>query len=123
MILSTLVIEKKRTWIYLGLAGFLLIFALIYEHFSYGEYSWAMRLMFLFPLLGGAGLNWLLQGKRIKVWSLRFWASGLAIFTVGCLVHGIIVISGRSSGYDLFYAIAGSLFLILAIDIEYMQKD
>ena len=121
MILSTLVIEKKDSLRYLPASIFCLLFAVIYEHFSYGEYSWAMRLMFLFPLIGGVGLNRFLQGKRIKVWSLRFWASGLAIFTLGCLVHGIIVISGRTCGYDWAYIAAGLLFLFLGIFVEYKK--
>ena len=118
----TLVIEKKESLRYMLLAVFCLLFDIIYEHFSYGEYSWAMRMMFLFPLLGGAGLAWLLRGKSVKTWSARFWKSGLAVFTVGCLVHGIIVISGRSSSYDWVYVIAGIVFCILSIFCQMKSK-
>lgn len=114
----TLVIEKKDSLRYMLPAVVCLLFDIIYEHFSYGEYSWAMRLMFLFPLLGGAGLAWHLQGKSVNAWSARFWKSGLAVFTVGCMVHGIIVISGRSSSYDWIYIISGAILWILSFFVR-----
>ena len=120
--MSTLVIEKKDSLRYMLPTVLCLLFDIIYEHFSYGEYSWTMRLMFLFPLLGGAVLAWILQGKRINAWSARFWKSGLAVFSLGCLVHGIIVISGRSSSYDWIYIFAGMIFCILSILSQMKRK-
>lgn len=120
--MSTLVIKKKDRLGYFLATAFCLLFDIIYEHFSYGEHSWAMRLMFLMPLLGGAGLAWLLQGKRINEWSVRFWKSGLAVFTVGCMVHGIIVISGRSSSYDWIYIFAGVIFCLLSTLSQIKRK-
>ncbi len=41
--------------------------------------------------------------------------SAIAIFIVGCLVHGIITISGRSSMYDKWYLMAGCVFAVSAV--------
>ncbi len=41
--------------------------------------------------------------------------SAIAIFIVGCLVHGIITISGRSSMYDKWYWMAGCVFAVSAV--------
>ena len=41
--------------------------------------------------------------------------SAIAIFIVGCLVHGIITISGRSSMYDKWYWMAGCVLAVSAV--------
>lgn len=116
----------KTSLVYLGVTIFCVVFCLIYEQFSFGEYSDAMRLMFLVPLIGGA-LPFQIFAMRRKAWSLsraayNLWNSGLAVLMSGCLVKGIIEVSGRVSDYDMFYWVGGAAFLIAAIAVQLKQK-
>lgn len=126
MTLSTSDIKPsaKTTAVYAGTAAFALAVAALYERFSYGEYSWFMRGMFLIPLLGGVfPSSWFTRKKtEIRGWAFRFWNSGLAVLLCGCLVRGIITISGRTSSYDWYYGICGFFFLILGAGIQLISR-
>lgn len=112
---------KKQVWatVYklIFLALFLVIFNRVYETFSFGESSVHMRYMFVVPVLGACA--YLLSGFS-RFWltsSLPKWLfnASMAIAISGCLVKGIIVISGRTTTVDVFYAIAAGLFLLLSL--------
>lgn len=120
MFTSDIKISKRYVKISIIIAAFCAVFAGIYEYFSYGEYSLAMRWMFLIPLLGCALVGWCIRltGKPVNLWCYRFWNSGMAVWTVGCLVSGIITISGRSSVYDMTYRCVGAAFVALAFLTE-----
>lgn len=95
----------------------LLIFNQVYERFSYGESSVYMRWMFLIPLIGAA--IYLLSAFD-KAWlsnraATLLWNSSLAIFVSGCLIKGIIEISGRSTTMEQPYWWAGLGFAILSL--------
>lgn len=121
---SDIRIGRKNLVAYIVIALFCVLFTLIYEKFSYGEYSWYMRLMFLYPLLGGAGASLIFWNKRVNLWSVRLWNSAVAVFTCGCLVHGIIVISGRSSLYGGYYwAVGGVLAAGAAVAYGIAKMD
>ena len=107
------------------------MFTIIYESFSYGEWSTTMRLMFLFPLIGGTFLFLFLYYKNLKHTfsriSYNLWNSGIAILTNGCVIKGIINISGRFTDYDRIYWGLGICFLLTSalfyfIDIEKWVK-
>lgn len=72
-----------------------------------------MRSMFWFPLAGGMALAMLFYKleRTVSRKSFLLWNSGIATLTAGCLVRGIITISGRSSSYDRYYWFAGVVFL------------
>lgn len=75
-----------------------------------------MRGMFLIPLVGA--LVFLLSVFQ-KTWlrhrlSYFLFHSALAIFVSGCLIKGIIEISGRSTSLEQLYWGAGVLFLGLS---------
>lgn len=95
------------------------VFCLIYEQFSFGEHADSMRLMFLLPLVGGVLPFSLLalSGKKIPFsrTAYRLWHSGIAVLMSGCLVKGIIEISGRVSDYDGFYIVMGVLLLAASV--------
>ena len=112
---SDIRIEKKNIVSYMGVSLLCILFTVIYEHFSYGEYSWYMRGMFLYPLLGGAGASLIFFKKNVNCWSVRLWNSAVAVLTCGILIHGIIAISGRSSEYDWCYYAAGAVFAVSAV--------
>lgn len=110
---------KKTTLVYLLIAAFCVVFCLIYEQFSYGEHADCMRLMFLLPLLGGAlpfGVK-AYSRKRRKGSRVAYnlWNSGIAVLASGCLIKGIIEISGRTSDYDMFYGVGGIALLVAAL--------
>lgn len=120
MILSTLDIKKSSKKSAVTLAAisiFLVIFNFVYEHFSYGESSIYMRLMFLAPLFAAIvyflsikGLTWL--NNR---YSMLFLNSTVAIIVSGCLVKGIIEISGRSTTFEKPYWFVAIFFGVLSV--------
>lgn len=111
------------TMIYLGVTIFCLIFNFIYEQFSYGEHSPYMRYMFILPIIGGVfpfGASILLSQKaKYTLWKNRIaynlWNCGIATLLNGCLIKGIINISGRFTDYDRIYWMGGGIFLIASL--------
>ncbi|MFM0855005.1 hypothetical protein P7J58_03170 [Streptococcus suis] len=121
MTLSTSVTNSttrvSRTFIsYLAMTSFLFIFSRIYESLSYGEVSVFMHYMFCVPLIGGAMLLGLLQLiPTLSRLSYNFWNSGVATITAGCLLRGIINLSGRSTTLVQPYWYIGAGFLVLSL--------
>ncbi len=109
----------KTLLAYTGIAAFCLVFCAIYEIFSFGEHSLSMRTMFMIPLLGGAAPFGLMAAMEnppgISRSAFNLWNSGLAVHISGCLVRGIIEISGRVCDYDNYYWIIGGIFLLVAL--------
>ena len=107
----------SRTFIsYLAMAAFLFIFSRIYESLSYGEVSVFMHYMFCATLVGGILLLGLLQVKpNLSRITYNLWNSGIATITAGCLLRGIINLSGRSTTLDQPYWYVGAGFLKLSL--------
>ncbi|MDQ0221621.1 hypothetical protein [Streptococcus moroccensis] len=108
---------RKAGFAYLGLTVFSIVFTFVYEHFSYGESSPYMRLMFLAPLAGMVlcflslwQMTWLTN--RL---SLLLFNSTLGIIASGCLIKGIIEISGRSTSMEQPYWYAAIVFLAMSL--------
>lgn len=103
---------------YVGAAVFCAVFCMIYERFGFGEHSDAMRMMFLFPLIGGA-LPFALLGTNSRTEIVRsawfLWHAGVAVLTTGRLLCGIVEVSGRTFDYEPGYWIAGGLMLVWAV--------
>ena len=106
----------------------------IYEHFSFGVYSYFMIYAFAIPLIGGAlpfMLKSMHRGKparnketaqneafsQIKASGSAainaewIWHMGIATLTVGSIVQGILAISGRPNSLTVIYLIAGILLI------------
>ncbi|MDG4513163.1 hypothetical protein NOL15_10105 [Streptococcus suis] len=107
----------SRTFIsYLAMAAFLFIFSRIYESLSYGEVSVFMHYLFCATLVGGILLLGLLQVKpNLSRITYNLWKSGIATITAGCLLRGIINLSGRSTTLDQPYWYVGAGFLALSL--------
>ena len=98
------------------MAAFLFIFSRIYESLSYGEVSVFMHYMFYATLVGGILLLGLLQVKpNLSRMTYNLWNSGIATITAGCLLRGIINLSGRSTTLDQPYWYVGAGFLALSL--------
>lgn len=126
MILYTSDIRKKykKTFItYICITLFCILFNYIYEQFSYGESSPYMRFMFAVSAIGGIIpffiAFWLSPTHKYTLWEGRIafnlWNCAIAIMISGCLVTGIIEISGRTCEYSMFYWIGGVIFLLTSI--------
>ncbi len=116
--LSALDIKKNKPFlIWLGIALFCIIFAFVYEMFSFGVYSMNMILMFLYPLLLGA-LPCLLLHKTAG----RFWNDGILLLTGGSLLAGVLEIYGTSSSLTDMIRWLGIVFLALDLIIIVMKK-
>lgn len=106
----------KTAIIYALISVFCLIFSQVYEYFSYGEYSIYMRKMFLIPLFGGLFPSLIILNCHVSKCITRpcfnLWNSGIAVLVFGCLIRGIIQISGRTTSYDRYYFIIGTFFII-----------
>ena len=104
-----------------------IIFNAVYTHFSYGMFSYHMRFMFLFPLIGGALLCAIILllklYTRVTRASFNLWNSGIATFVVGCTVQGIINISGRNTDYGMIYWCLGALLLLSGIIALFIKKN
>lgn len=117
MFTSGIKISRRYISISMTAAVFCAVFARVYERFSYGEYSTKMRWMFLLPFLGCGLLGWCIRlaDKKVSLWCYRFWNSAVAVWTMGCLVSGIITISGRNFEYAVVYRCVGAVFAVLAM--------
>lgn len=104
--------------IYLAVTVLCMGFNAVYTHFSYGERSGFLAMMFLFPLAGGMlpAVLTLFAGKARGICRMAFnlWNSGIAALVCGCLVRGVINISGRFTEYDIWYWLAGGMLLLSA---------
>lgn len=111
---------KKTIFIYFLITIFTIVFDRIYALFSHGVSSLSMNLMFLYHLLGGVVvyyiLGYLLKNKKNSmIISFNLYNSGIAILTVGSLLRGIMDIAGTSSQYIKYYFIIGVLVIITSV--------
>ena len=109
--------KTARTWLFLSL--FVLLFSVVYEHFSFGVWSGYMAFACAVPLALG-GLPWAVNAARtvpaiLSDWTRRLWTAGVVTLTVGCLFRGILDIYGTDSGLGTVYWIAGPPLLVLAL--------
>ena len=94
-----------RIWLFLSL--FCLLFAVVYEFFSFGVYSVYMLLFPLCPLLLGA-VPALFTGNMG-----RFWNDGVLLLSAGCLLQGILEIYGTDSSCPLGMMLLGGISVLL----------
>ena len=105
--------DKQRTR-YLLAACLCMVFAIVYEYFSFRVYSPWMVFVPAVPLLGGALpaqllLRWKNPGSR----GLWFWGSGIATCTVGCILEGILEIYGTKHPLTaVYFWVSIPLFLL-----------
>ena len=125
----------KTSFIYLIVSIVLMIAGAVYEHFSFGVYSYFMIYAFAIPLAGGAlpflakfmkgmrGANAYSGAVEVSAYSgaaaeasssrrhEAIYHLALATLTAGSIVHGILAICGRPNSLTVIYLIAGLLLL------------
>ena len=92
----------------------------IYGFFGHGVTSNAMTWMFLYPLIGGYLVYFILGKIPLQIKSVSHFRvfsnaynAGIASLTTGSLLTGILEIAGTSSSYTIvFYVIGGILSVI-----------
>lgn len=102
-------------------ALFCAIFGAVYEVLSHGVYSGFMLYAFVIPLLGGAAVFLAvallrkapLPGKVLR----QLYGAGIAAFTVGCIMRGVLDIYGTSNALVAVYPWAGSALCLSAAAI------
>ena len=100
---SVSAIKNNRPFlVWSAIAAFCLVFAIVYECFSFGVYSAAMIFLFAWPLLLGA-LPSLLMPRGTS----RFWNDGVLLLTAGSLLTGVFEIYGTSSSLTGWFRILG----------------
>lgn len=115
----------KTAFIYLLTAMLCALFGAVYELFSHEVYSFYMIYAFVFPLAGGVFPFLLLCVLRIprypNIISGQLWHSGIAAFTVGCIIRGILDIYGTTNSLSQWYWYIG-IFLTAAGLISFLQQ-
>lgn len=116
----------KRAKIYLILAIVCCLIGAVYEHFSFGVYSYFMLYAFAVPMVCGVLPALFLASSRqpseIPRWSIKLWDAGIAVWTVGAFFRGILEIYGTASALTKWYWIAGSILLLSAAVLYVTQR-
>lgn len=117
---------NKTIIVYFLITIFTIVFDRVYALFSHGVASLSMNLMFLYPLVGGVGiyyiLGYLFKNKKEDVILLfNIYNSGIAILTVGSLLKGVMDIAGTSSKYITYYVVIGIVFISISV-IGFINK-
>lgn len=110
----------KTALVYLIISIFLVLFGAVYEHFSFGVYSYFMLYAFAFSLVGGAlpALIFALRGVHASPWPMAAWLyrSGIATLSIGSIIRGVLDIYGTANGLIVWYwYVGGGLTLVGAV--------
>ena len=110
----------KIAVIYLVCSIFLGLFGAVYEHFSFGVYSYFMLYAFAFPLVGGVlPALWLsLWGRTKAPWPIAAWVyrAGIATLSIGSIIRGVLDIYGTGNVLtDWYWYIGGGLCCLGAL--------
>lgn len=121
----------KTAFIYLLVSLFWIIFGAIYEAFSHEVYSYFMIYAFAIPLIGGT-LPFLAfelkggSGRYPGQVSRDLYHAGMAAFTMGSVLSGVLAIFGSTNSLIRFYWIGGALLIalsLLAFALHCIRKD
>lgn len=113
---------KKNITAYLICTIAAFIITKVYGWFGHGVTSPVMTWMFLYPLLGGALVYYVLhlllpqldQAKEFRTVS-NLYNSAIATLTVGSFLQGIVEIAGTSSTYIRSFQVVGAGFILSSL--------
>ena len=102
---------NKIALFYLLVSVFLALFGAIYEHFSFGVYSYFMLYAFAFPLVGGVlpALGLSLYSRATAPWPIAAWLyrAGIATLSIGSVIRGVLDIYGTENDLTIWYWYVG----------------
>ena len=116
--MSTSAIDKHRSgmktvFVYLAAAVLCLFFNSVYALFGHGVRSGSMTQMFLYPLIGGALVFWMLRFLPNLGYSANYRLffnchnAGIATLVAFSLMTGVFETAGTASDEPLIFSIAG----------------
>lgn len=109
---------QKTSGVYLGISLFTILFAKIYSHFSHGMSSNAMTFLYLYPLILGGLVYFiislaipnLIKSKYYRLFS-NIYNTAITTLMAGLLLKGIFEIAGSSSGFlEIYFGVSYVLF-------------
>lgn len=119
---------KKQYKVYALISLLTFIVSKIYGVFGHGVTSPFMTWMFLWPLLGGALVYYIIEKSRpslVKTSYFRVFSNlynaGIATLTAGSFLQGIIEIAGASSDYIPYIYLMGGTFIIAGCGMLMIQ--
>lgn len=119
MTLSTSDTKKynKIALVYLIFAIFLALFGAVYEHYSFGVYSYFMLYAFAFSLVGGVLpaliLSLWAHSRAPWAWAVWLYRSGIATLSVGSIIQGVLDIYGTGNVLtDCYWYVGGGLCVL-----------
>lgn len=120
---------EKTAFVYFMIALFCALFGAVYEVFSHEVYSFFMIYAFAFPLVGGTLPFWLLARKKTVKYpgaiARKLYHSGIATFTVGSIIRGVLDIYGTTNKLSGYYFLVGGVFVLVGVILfaTVAQKD
>jgi len=113
---------RKTILTYISMSLIAIVVDNIYAIFGHGVRSAAMTWMFIYPLICGALIYFLIErlipgvgkttGYRLFY---NVYNSGIATLTVGGFLKGILEIAGTSSTYIVLFNVIGWLFILVGL--------
>lgn len=118
--------DIKAAFIYLVISIFLAFAGAIYEHFSFGVYSYYMIYAFAIPLIMGTlafSVRYIVRTRQARQETIicdntsaeLMWHAATATLTVGSILTGALAICGRPNSLVIVYPIAAALLIIAAV--------
>ena len=129
--------DIRTALIYLIISIILAAAGAVYEHFSFGVYSYFMIYAFAIPLAGGTlpfMLRYLRRAKQYEYHdgdhtgtakhhlSAELYHAAIASLTVGSIVQGILAICGRPNSLTVVYLIAAAVLLAASAVVKFTVR-
>ena len=126
--------DLKTALIYLIISIILACAGAVYEHFSFGVYSYFMIYAFAVPLIGGTlpfMLRYMHRAKTEDDRSIEYttaekkhisgelYHAAIAVLTVGSIVQGALAICGRPNSLTAVYLAAAAILLAASAVMRY----
>lgn len=108
----------RAGFVYLAVTIFCAAFGAVYETFSYGVYSYFMLYAFAFPLCGGVLPCFLFAHTQTPLpdkTARNLYHAGIATWTIGSVIQGILEIYGTTNRLTKVYGYVGILLLAWGI--------
>ncbi|MBP5353946.1 MAG: hypothetical protein J6Y67_02265 [Lachnospiraceae bacterium] len=118
-------VRAARTYVFVS--ALVALFGAVYEHYSFGVYSYWMIYAFAVPLAFGAVPALMLattkRVSRLPAITRKLWHAGIAVWTVGSIYTGVLAIYGTDSSWSAVYAAAGCALLSVAAITAVFRKQ